>query len=118
MLERMQDAQSATAFHVAPVEVAFAQLSLSLDRVSQAEGRNRLGTNGPNTVPFAVRTPLIVRFLRHFHNALIHVLITAATVTWFLGHPIDTLLIAFVVLANTVIGFCRGRARRGGHGSD
>jgi calcium-translocating P-type ATPase len=50
------------------------------------------------------RGPL-VRFLRHFHNVLIYVLIGAAVVTGALQHWVDTGVILAVVLANAVIGF-------------
>ncbi len=111
MPERTQDAERPAAFHAAPVEAAFDQLSASPDGLSEAEARKRLDTYGPNTAPSAARSLLIVQFLRHFHNALIYVLIAAAAVTWWLGHPVDTIVIAFVVLANAVIGFVQeGRA--------
>ncbi len=111
MPERTQDAEPPAAFHAAPVEAAFEHLLASSDGLSEAEARKRLDKYGPNTAPSAARTPLIIRFLRHFHNALIYVLIAAAAVTWWLGHPVDTIVIAFVVLANAVIGFVQeGRA--------
>ncbi|MEL6324119.1 MAG: HAD-IC family P-type ATPase, partial [Pseudomonadota bacterium] len=66
---------------------------------------------GPNETPKSPSTPLILRFARHFHNALIYVLIAAAAVTWWLDHPIDTAVILFVVFANAIIGFIQeGRA--------
>ena len=105
MPERTQDAVRPAAFHAAPVEAAFEPLSASADGLSEAEARVRLATYGPNTSPSAARTPVIGRFLRHFHNALIYVLMAAAAVTWWLGRPLDTIVIAPVVLANEVIGF-------------
>ena len=100
-----------TAAHAEPADAVLARLSSAPEGLSQDEAERRLAQYGPNSTPGAARTPVILRFLRHFHNALIYVLIAAAAVTWWLGHPLDTAVIIFVVLANAVIGFIQeGRA--------
>ena len=58
------------------------------------------------------RSP-VVRFLSHFHNVLIYVLLGAAVITASLGHFIDTGVILAVVIANAIIGFIQeGRAEQ------
>jgi magnesium-transporting ATPase (P-type) len=47
----------------------------------------------------------VKRFILHFHNVLIYVLMGAALVTGVLQHWVDTAVILAVVLANAVIGF-------------
>jgi len=97
--------------HAESTEAALKRLSSSRLGLTQAEAATRLSEYGLNRTPRGRRTPLLLRFLRHFHNALIYVLIASAAVTWWLGHPIDTAVILFVVMANGVIGFIQeGRA--------
>lgn len=67
--------------------------------------------HGPNHLPEAPRRSVMVRFLLHFHNVLMYVLIGAAAVTAILGHMIDTWVILAVVLVNAIMGFLQeGRA--------
>jgi len=55
----------------------------------------------------------VLRFLSHFHNVLIYVLLGSAAITTALGHGVDTAVILTVVLVNAVIGFIQeGRAER------
>ncbi len=77
------------------------------------EAERRRTTHGPNRLPRAARRHPVLRFLAHFHNVLIYVLLGAAVVTAGLGHWIDTGVILAVVLANAVIGFVQeGRAEQ------
>ena len=111
MLDRPNPSLLVPPPHAEPLDVALDRLSTSRKGLGQAEADARLEEYGPNRTPRGRRTPALLRFLRHFHNALIYVLIGAAAVTWWLGHPIDTAVILFVVLANAVIGFIQeGRA--------
>jgi len=97
--------------HAEPARVVLKGLDTTANGLSETEAARRLAAHGPNRAPGAERTHWLVRLLRHFHNALIYVLIGAAAVTWWLGHPIDTAVILFVVLANATIGFVQeGRA--------
>jgi magnesium-transporting ATPase (P-type) len=58
------------------------------------------------------RSPF-VRFILHFHNILIYVLLGAAVVTALLDHITDTVVILAVVIANAIIGFIQeGKAEK------
>ena len=71
----------------------------------------RLNEYGPNMLPEPPRRSLLLRFLGHFHNVLIYVLIGAAIVTASLSHWVDTGVILAVVFVNAIIGFIQeGRA--------
>jgi magnesium-transporting ATPase (P-type) len=72
--------------------------------LTQEEAETRLLDYGPNCLPQAVRRNSIVRFLLHFHNILIYVLLAAALITVLLGHWIDTCVILAVVVLNAIIG--------------
>ncbi|MCG5539906.1 MULTISPECIES: cation-transporting P-type ATPase [unclassified Halorhodospira] len=77
------------------------------------EAQARLSRHGPNRLQPPERAGLVVRFLRHFHNILIYILIAAALGTALLGHWVDTGVILAVVLINTLIGFLQeGKAER------
>jgi len=79
--------------------------------LTEAEAAERLAQLGPNRLPTLPERSAILRFLSHFHNVLIYVLLGAAIVTAGLGHLVDTGVILAVVIANAVIGFIQeGRA--------
>lgn len=87
------------------------QLSSSAQGLPAEEAARRLAEDGPNMLPLQPPGSGLLRFLRHFHDVLIYVLIASAAITASLGHWIDTGVILAVVTANAVIGFVQeGRA--------
>ena len=89
--------------------------TLTADRrgISADEAAQRLRLYGPNRLPEAKRRSAILRFLSHFHNVLIYVLLGAAITTALLGHLADTAVILAVVVVNAIIGFIQeGRAEQ------
>ena len=83
------------------------------DGLSSEEATRRLNIYGPNRSPEPKKRSTVLRFLAHFHNVLIYVLIGSAIVTAALQHWVDTGVIMAVVLVNAVIGFLQeGRAER------
>lgn len=81
--------------------------------LSEAEAADRLARHGPNSLPAPPGRHPVLRFLAHFHNVLIYVLLGAAVITASLGHLVDTGVILAVVLANAIIGFIQeGRAEQ------
>ena len=96
-----------------PVEAALAAVDGYPTGLSETEAAGRLRHYGANRLPEPPRRRPIVRFLSHFHNVLIYVLLGAATITASLGHFIDTGVILAVVIANAFIGFIQeGRAEQ------
>ncbi len=86
-------------------------LETSATGLSSAEAARRLAQYGENRLPEPPPRPVVLRFLSHFNNVLIYVLIGASIVTASLQHWIDTGVILAVVLINAVIGFVQeGRA--------
>src|SRR5690606_32802645 len=68
---------------------------------------------GPNRLPTAVKRSVFLRFLSHFHNILIYVLIGSAVITAFLDHWVDTGVILAVVIVNAIIGYIQeGKAEK------
>ena len=81
--------------------------------LSQTEAATRLETHGPNRLPEAAKRSALLRFLLHFHNVLIYVLLGCAGITMMLDHLVDTLVIVAVVFANAGIGFFQeGKAEK------
>ncbi|MGE0384386.1 MAG: cation-transporting P-type ATPase [Gammaproteobacteria bacterium] len=81
--------------------------------LAPVEVATRLARHGENRLPAAPRRAPLLRFLMHFHNVLIYVLLGSAMITMLLGHLADTLVILAVVVANAVIGHLQeGKAEK------
>jgi len=92
-------------WHALDSDVALDTTRTSASGLSQSEADTRLEAYGLNRLPEPARRSAFLRFLRHFHNILIYVLLGSAVITAALGHLVDTLVILAVVLANAAIGF-------------
>jgi len=78
---------------------------------TQAAAR-RLLADGPNELRAVPRHPAWRRFLRHFHDPLIYLLLVAigiALLAWgmegWAGWPVDAIVIATIVLLNAILGY-------------
>ncbi len=97
--------------HSLPAEDCLAALGAQRDGLPAVEAARRLDVHGGNRLPGSRSRGPLLRFLAHFHNVLIYVLIGAAVVTAALDHWVDTGVILAVVIVNAVIGFIQeGRA--------
>ena len=92
-------------WHAQSTDAALAALAATAQGLTQAEAEQRLATHGPNSLPTPPAPSALMRLLRQFNNLLLYVLMAAATVTAFMGHWVDTGVIAAVVVLNAVIGF-------------
>ncbi len=102
-----------TSWHDRAPDEVLAALESQAAGLSAEEAAQRLESHGANRLPAPSKRNPIVRFLAHFHNVLIYVLLASAVVTASLGHVIDTGVILAVVVANALIGFIQeGRAER------
>ena len=100
-------------WHNQTSEQTLAALETKLEGLSEEEANLRLQTFGINKLPAPSRRSLLLRFLVHFHNILIYVLIGAASITALLGHAVDTFVIIAVVIINAIIGFYQeGKAEK------
>ncbi|WP_028298257.1 cation-transporting P-type ATPase [Olivibacter sitiensis] len=75
-------------------------LGLSMEDVAR-----RLEKFGPNRLPDKKKESKLIRFLKHFHDILIYILLFAAVITAFLGHYTDTIVIVVVAIVNACIGY-------------
>ena len=68
-------------WHDRPAEFALAELNATRGRLSENEVQTRLKTCGPNRLPDPPKRSALTRFLLHFHNILIYVLLGSAVIT-------------------------------------
>lgn len=89
------------------------RLGATTDGLTRGEAAVRLDTVGPNRLPTAPRQPVVLRFLAHFDDVLIYILLAAAVLKAFLGDWVDFTVILVVALVNALVGFLQeGQAER------
>lgn len=109
----MNESRPRTAFHTLSVQDALDTLAGEPGGLTTTEAARRLADIGPNRLPEPPKRSPFLRFLSHFHNVLIYVLIASAAVTGALQHWVDTGVILAVVIVNAVIGYIQeGRAEK------
>lgn len=101
------------AWHSLSVEATFEKLDVSASGLTKSEADERLLKYGGNSLPATRKRSAIVRFLLHFDNVLIYVLLGAAVITAGLNHWVDSGVILAVVVINAIIGFIQeGKAEK------
>ena len=109
----MSDRPQQFAAHAMPIDAVLRSLDASAKGLGSEEAATRLDRYGANCLPEPPRRSALLRFLSHFHNVLIYVLIASAAVTAALQHWVDTGVILAVVIVNAVIGYIQeGRAEQ------
>ncbi|MDE2464573.1 MAG: HAD-IC family P-type ATPase, partial [Alphaproteobacteria bacterium] len=107
----LQDVEDAP--HTLSAEEAVVLLAGHEGGLSSRDAAARLQRYGPNRLPAPKPRNPVLRFLKHFHNVLIYVLLSSSVITAALGYIADTVVILAVVVANATIGFIQeGRAER------
>lgn len=91
-------------FYRLSVEETLAQTNSSADGITGADATARLAQYGENALPQKPGKPAWLRFLAHFNDVLIYVLLAAAVLTAVMGHWVDTLVILGVAVINALIG--------------
>ena len=100
-------------FHALPGAQVLDRLQATASGLDVTEAARRREHYGPNQLPQAPERHPLLRFLAHFHNVLIYVLLGAAVVTVLLTHWVDTGVILAVVVINAIVGYIQeGRAEQ------
>ena len=100
-------------WHSEPAESSLKVLNTSVTGLDQQEAAARREKYGSNRLPEPAKRSAAIRFLLHFHNILIYVLLGSALITAVLSHWVDTGVILAVVVANAIIGFIQeGKAEK------
>lgn len=92
-------------WHTLSAEQALALLNSGTQGLESSEVDRRQARYGLNRLAPPKRRGPILRLLMQFHNILLYVMISAAIITAFLGHWIDTAVLMMAVLINALIGF-------------
>ena len=109
----MTENRKPLAHHAMPAATALENLASRTGGLDAEEAGRHLAKHGPNRLPEPPKRSPVLRFLSHFHNVLIYVLIASAAVTATLQHWVDTGVILAVVIVNAVIGYIQeGRAEQ------
>lgn len=88
-------------------------LQVGADGLTADEAAARREIAGPNLLPEAKRTPGWLRFLSHFNDTLIYILLAAAAIKAVMGDWLDFWVIMAVAVINAVIGYVQeGRAEK------
>ncbi|MBF0815892.1 HAD family hydrolase [Microbacterium paludicola] len=96
-----------------PAEDVLDRLDSSAAGLTEDEARRRAAEHGPNLLPEAKRKPAILRFLSHFNDTLIYILLGAAAIKAVMADWLDFWVIMAVAIINAVIGYVQeGRAEK------
>lgn len=99
--------------HAHEAQLVVTTLKSQRNGLTELEAAARLASGGPNRLPLPPKEGLVKRFLKHFHDLLIYILLAATVITALLGHWIDTGVILGVVVINAIIGFIQeGKAEK------
>ena len=86
------------------VDETLSNIHSTLEGLSGTEASVRLQQHGENALPQKEGKPAWLRFLAHFNDVLIYVLLVAALLKLFMGHWVDMLVILGVAIVNALIG--------------
>ncbi|WP_374974857.1 cation-translocating P-type ATPase [Microbacterium trichothecenolyticum] len=96
-----------------PADDVLAHLEADAGGLRTAEAVERLELAGPNRLPEPARKPGWLRFLAHFNDTLIYILLGAAVIKALMGDWLDFWVIMVVAIINAVIGYVQeGRAEK------
>ena len=106
--ERPQDLardEPSVGWHTLSVEESFIEIGSGPAGLSSEEAARRLGEYGPNELETLRRISPWAVFFQQFKNTLIVVLIIATVLSAVLGHEIEAIAIATILLLAVLLGF-------------
>jgi P-type Ca2+ transporter type 2C len=92
-------------WHTLTQEAAFEQLGSLPNGLTSVEAAKRLLKTGPNEIQAAKRISAWEILLEQFKNILILILLGATAISLFLGHGVESIVIAVIVLFAVLLGF-------------
>ncbi|MEW5742351.1 MAG: cation-translocating P-type ATPase [Myxococcota bacterium] len=96
---------SSPPWHTLSPSDALARLATVATGLSSQEAARRLAETGPNELKASERTPWWRLLLEQFKNVLILILLAATGLSVALGHGLESLVIAVIVLFAVLLGF-------------
>ncbi len=98
-----------TEWYRTPISEIFKLVKSSPQGITDEEAAERLVLYGYNEIKEEKKISEILRFLSHFNDPLIYILIISGLITTFLHRYVDTTIIFLVVLVNAVMGYVQER---------
>lgn len=92
-------------WHTKSTDQAFTQLNSGQTGISASEADARLAQYGPNEIQAAHRVSPWEILFEQFKNVLILILLGATVLSFFLGHGVESIVIAVIVLFAVGLGF-------------
>ncbi len=92
-------------WHTLHIEEALEKTGSSIAGISNAEAVSRLGVYGPNRLEAERRASPWLLLLDQFKNVLILTLLLATVLSAFLGHGVEAIAIAVIVVFAVLLGF-------------
>jgi P-type Ca2+ transporter type 2C len=93
------------AWHILTQDTAFERLNSNPKGLTSAEAAKRLVETGPNEIQAAKRISAWEILLEQFKNILILILLGATAISLVLGHGVESIVIAVIVLFAVLLGF-------------
>ncbi|MCL2089946.1 MAG: HAD-IC family P-type ATPase [Micrococcales bacterium] len=99
--------------HALPAAEVLRLLETDADGLTSDDATVRLLSTGRNALPDPPRPPAWRRFVGHFDDVLVYILLTAAVLKAILGNWVDFTVILAVAVINALVGFLQeGRAQK------
>ncbi len=92
-------------WHVLNQDAVFERLNSGPEGLTGVEAAKRLAEVGPNEIQAAKRVSAWAILLEQFKNILILILLGATAISLFLGHGVESIVIAVIVLFAVLLGF-------------
>lgn len=99
--------QSTHVWHTLSIDDIYLQLNTKATGLSSEEAARRLAEYGPNELQAAKRISPWELLLEQFKNVLIIILLIATVLSVFLGHSVEAIAIAIIVLFAVLLGFAQ-----------
>ena len=93
------------SWHTQPVETVLSRFASSRSGLSNAEAARRLQEYGPNEIGAAKGASPLALLFGQFQNVLIVILLVATALSAFLGHWVEAIAIAVIVIFAVLLGF-------------
>jgi Ca2+-transporting ATPase len=103
--EQQSNSMETKPWHTLTTDESFRQLGSQPQGLSRTEAAERALKYGPNELQAAHRVSPWEILLEQFKNVLILILLGATAISLFLGHGIESIVIAVIVLFAVLLGF-------------
>src|SRR3989338_2673358 len=96
---------SSTKWHAKSLEEIYSALESSKEGITEAQAGERLQKYGTNEMRRAKKDTAFLILLRQFKSLVLWILITAALISFSIGHAIEFIVILIIILLIIIISF-------------